>query len=87
MNKNREQYSGYVRDTHFTKRKGDTEAENSSMRGLVKRWIRVDNGRLSTVVEYPTGNRIEVPMNKDGSVRWLEDTKKKNEKVEGGTVR
>lgn len=57
------------------------------MRGLVKRWIRADNGRLSTVVEYPTGNRIEVPMNKDGSVRWLEDTKKKNEKVEGGIVR
>ncbi len=59
----------------------------SSMSGLVKRWIRADNGRLSTVVEYPSGNRIEVPMNKDGSVRWLEDTKKKNEKVEGGTVR
>lgn len=57
------------------------------MSGLVKRWIRADNGRLSTVVEYPSGNSIEVPMNKDGSVRWLEDTKKKNEKIEGGTVR
>lgn len=46
------------------------------MSGLVKRWIRADNGRLSTVVEYPSGNRIEIPVNKDGSVRWLEDTKK-----------
>lgn len=57
------------------------------MSGLVKRWIRADNGRLSTVVEYPLGNRIEVPMNKDGAVRWLEEIEKKNEKFEGGTVR
>ena len=57
------------------------------MSGLVKRWIRADNGRLSTVVEYPSCNRIEIPINKDGSVRWFEDANKKNEKVEGGIVR
>lgn len=57
------------------------------MSGLVKRWIRADNGRLSTVVEYPSGNRVEIPINKNGSVRWFEETKKKNEKVEGGTAR
>lgn len=54
---------------------------------MVKRWIRADNGRLSTVLEFDSGNRIEIPINKDGSVRWLEDTKKNNEKFEGGTVR
>ena len=54
---------------------------------MVKRWIRADNGRLSTVLEFDSGNRIEIPVNKDGFVKWLEETKKKNEKVEGGTVR
>lgn len=57
------------------------------MSGLVKRWIRADNGRLSTVLEFDSGNRIEIPVNKDGSVRWLEDANKKNEKFKGGTVR
>ena len=57
------------------------------MSGLVKRWIRADNGRLSTVVEYPSGNRIEILVNKDGSIKWLEDANKKIEKFKGGTVR
>lgn len=42
-------------------------------------WIKADNGRLSKVLEYDSGNRIEIPINSDGSVRWTEEPIKKEE--------
>lgn len=39
----------------------------------VKSYIKVDEGRLSQIVEYGTGKSIEIPLNNDGSVRWYED--------------
>lgn len=44
---------------------------------MVKRWIRADNGKLSQILEFDSGERVEIPINKDGSVKWLEDTAKK----------
>lgn len=44
---------------------------------MVKRWIRADNGKLSQILEYDSGERVEIPINKDGSVKWLEDKVKK----------
>ena len=33
--------------------------------------IRADNGKLSKVLEFDSGQRVEIPINKDGSIRWL----------------
>lgn len=39
----------------------------------VKRFIKANDGELAQVIEYGTGNRVEIPINYDGSVRWYED--------------
>ena len=43
----------------------------------VKRFIKVDNGKLSKVIEYESGSRVEIPKKKDGSIRWYQKKKKK----------
>lgn len=40
---------------------------------MVKRWIRADNGKLSKVIEYESRQRVQIPINKDGSIKWLPD--------------
>lgn len=40
---------------------------------MVKIWIRADNGKLSKVLEYESGQRVQIPINKDGSIKWLPD--------------
>ena len=47
---------------------------------MVKRFIKAENGKVSQVLEYESGNRVEIPINKDGTVCWLEDTLKIQEK-------
>lgn len=42
----------------------------------VRRLFKADNGKLSQVLEYDSGRRIEIPINKDGSIRWLPDKMK-----------
>lgn len=43
---------------------------------MVKRFIKAENGKVSQVLEYESGNRVEIPISKDGTVRWFEDTLK-----------
>ena len=31
-------------------------------------------GKLSKVITYESGNRVEIPINPDGSVKWFDDT-------------
>lgn len=40
---------------------------------MIKHWIRVDTGKLSYVIEYEGGQRVQIPINKDGSIKWLPD--------------
>ncbi len=42
---------------------------------IVKKWIRADDGKLSTVLESESGKRVELPINKDGTIRWFDDAK------------
>lgn len=35
--------------------------------------IRADNGKLSKILEFDSGQRVEIPINKDGSIRWVKD--------------
>lgn len=37
--------------------------------------IKADNGKLSKVIRYQSGEKVEIPINKDGSVRWFDDLK------------
>ena len=41
----------------------------------VKTFTKADNGKLSKVLEYESGAKVEIPINKDGSVRWFDDSK------------
>ena len=43
-----------------------------------KTFTKSEGGKLSKVVEYGTGARVEIPMNPDGSVRWYEDKPRQN---------
>ena len=37
--------------------------------------IKADNGKLSKVIRYQSGEKVEIPINKDGTVRWFDDSK------------
>lgn len=41
----------------------------------VKKILKAEDGRLSTVLEYSSGARVEIPINRDGSVKWFDDSK------------
>ena len=41
----------------------------------VKKILKAKDGKLSTVLEYSSGARVEIPINRDGSVKWFDDSK------------
>ena len=41
----------------------------------VKKILKSEDGKLSTVLEYSSGARVEIPINRDGSVKWFDDSK------------
>ena len=51
---------------------------------MVSTLTKCDNGKLSKVIEYKSGARVEIPINRDGSVKWFDDSKllKKSAKIE-----
>lgn len=54
------------------------EVENT-----VKTFTKVDSGKLAKVIEYGTGSRIEIPINKDGSVKYFDDNRLLKKKITG----
>lgn len=41
-------------------------------------YLKADNGKLSKVVRFNSGSKgskVEIPINRDGSVRWFDDNK------------
>lgn len=42
----------------------------------MKKYIKADNGKVSQVLAFDSGNCIEMPLNKDGSIKWLEESVK-----------
>lgn len=50
------------------------------MRVTAKSFTKADNGKLSKVIEYNTGKKIEIPLNKDGTVRYYVDKPRKKRK-------
>lgn len=47
---------------------------------MAKKFLKLDGDKLSQVLEFKDGQRIEVPLNKDGSIRWYKDKMKQNAK-------
>lgn len=45
----------------------------------IKVFTRTDDGRISKVIEYSTGKKVEIPVNKDGSIKWYADKMKGQE--------
>lgn len=41
----------------------------------VRTYTKADNGRLSRVAEFSSGEKVEIPINKDGSVKWFNDNR------------
>lgn len=41
----------------------------------VKRIIKADRGKISQVLEWENGARVEIPIERDGSVKFYDDTK------------
>lgn len=37
--------------------------------------IETGESKLSKVIEYSNGQKTEIPINKDGGVKWFDDTK------------
>lgn len=42
----------------------------------VKIYTKADNGKLSKVIEYDKDTKVEIPINKDGSIKWYPDKMK-----------
>lgn len=41
----------------------------------MKKIIKADNGKVTQVIEFDSGSKIELPLDKDGNVKWFDDTK------------
>lgn len=61
----------------------DKECEVISMKKDTKNYrtlTKCDSGKLYKVIEYDSGERVEIPINQDGAIKWFDDSKllKKN---------
>ena len=41
----------------------------------MKKIIKAEDGRVTQVVEFDSGSKIEFPLDKDGNVKWFDDSK------------
>ena len=39
----------------------------------MKKWIKADNGKVSQVIEFDSGSKIELPLAQSGEVKWFDD--------------
>lgn len=46
----------------------------------MKKYIKCDDGKVSQVLEFDSGNRVELPLDRNGSVKWLKESVKSPEK-------
>lgn len=41
----------------------------------MKKWIKAEDSKVTQVIEFDSGSRIELPLDKDGNFRWFDDSK------------
>lgn len=39
--------------------------------------IKAENGKVTQVITYESGARVEIPLDKTGQVKWFDDNKLK----------
>ena len=42
---------------------------------IMKKWIKADNGRVTQVIEFDDGSKIELPLDNNGNLKWFDDSK------------
>lgn len=40
-----------------------------------KVFIKAEQSGVAKVIEFENGKKVEIPINKDGSVKWFDDSK------------
>ena len=41
----------------------------------MKKWIKADNGRVTQVIKFNDGSKMELPLTQSGDIKWFDDTK------------
>ena len=41
----------------------------------MKKWIKAEDGKVSQVIEFDSGSKVELPLTQSGEVKWFDDTK------------
>lgn len=41
----------------------------------MKKWIKADNGRVTQVIEFDDGSKMELPLDNQGKLKWFDDSK------------
>ena len=44
------------------------------MNKSVKTWLTADNGKTERVIEFASGKKVAIPVNKNGCVKWFDDS-------------
>ena len=39
----------------------------------MKKWIKAEDGKVSQVIEFDNGSKIELPLDKNGNVKWFDE--------------
>ena len=39
----------------------------------MKKWIKAEDGKVSQVIEFDSGSKIELPLAKSGEIKWFDD--------------
>lgn len=40
-----------------------------------KKILKAENGKVTQVIEYESGARVEIPLDRTGQVKWFDDNK------------
>ena len=39
----------------------------------MKKWIKADNGRVTQLIKFDDGSKIELPLDNQGNLKWFND--------------
>lgn len=39
----------------------------------MKKWIKAEDGKVSQVIEFDSGSKIELPLDNQGNLKWFDD--------------
>ena len=41
----------------------------------MKKWIKADNGRVTQVIKFDDGSKMELPLDNNCNLKWFDDSK------------